>query len=746
MSQIKLTGRIFASLLSLKTKVFSKISLSKIYKKWYCILLAAMLIVSIIISITGIDFAGDMESRAWDYYYRIYPGDDHNTDNIVIVTIDDSSLEFFVKNGISWPWPRDFYAHVVDYFNEGGAKAVLLDILFYEPDLDRFDVDAEITDNRFATALKNYNKSVLAALMLPDSTVVRDNLDVFHIPIDERMKNTIRSFKGIRAPIDILLENSEAIGTVNVFPDNDGIVRRVPLYLEAGDIVIPQLSLGALLIADNEISSQSINMHNDKWYFKGDKIPVDKAGNYLINWYGKEGPQGVFQYYSFRSVIQSASAYQRGLEPLLYPETFEDKYVIIGATAPGLRDLVPTPISQTHPGMEVWATVLNNFVEHDFVRLTPSTVSILYLLSISVILMFMFVYNPLRIGNLLIILLVIIIIALPLVLWLNFRMQLPIISPTATFVLSFMYITLVSYVSEGKSKREIKKAFGRYLHPQIIEQLVENPGLVDLEGHEFEATMLFTDIYDFTTFSENIEPKALISLLNKYFESITSNILDDDGMLDKFMGDGLMAVFGAPLVKPDHALKACRSALSHKKEWQRYFQVNKDVKDHSAKFHLLTRIGINSGPVVAGNIGSIRRVDYTVIGDAVNLAARLESINKYYSTDIIISDFTHNNVKDMFICRELDYMKVKGKSKPTRIYELIDFKDSPEESYQWIDDYLEALYYYRQGAWDKAINLFNKLCKQPVNDKVSEIMIDRCLFLKDNPPQNWDGIYKWEVK
>jgi adenylate cyclase len=311
------------------------------------------------------------------------------------------------------------------------------------------------------------------------------------------------------------------------------------------------------------------------------------------------------------------------------------------------------------------------------------------------------------------------------------------------FIVSYLYITTIGYLSEGKSKRQIRKIFSRYLHEDVIKQLEDDPNRVQLGGKEIEATVLYTDIYDFTTISETKTPKELVENLNEYFEELTGNILKHQGLLDKYTGDGIMAIFGAPLTRKDHAILACKAAFVHKKMRESF----KDKEDNTAPelFHIGTRTGINSGLLVAGNIGSEKRMDYTAIGDTVNLAARLEGVNKIYKTNIIISEATYKHVEDIFLCRELDYLRVKGKNEPTRIYELIDEIDN-EKDYQWLTKYAEAVRLYREGSWKIAIKMFQELTEEPVNDSASQVMLDRCIYLKKNPPDNWDGILTLEVK
>jgi adenylate cyclase len=317
--------------------------------------------------------------------------------------------------------------------------------------------------------------------------------------------------------------------------------------------------------------------------------------------------------------------------------------------------------------------------------------------------------------------------------------------PICGLIVSYLTHTSLGYFIEGQAKRKISKAMSRYLHPDLVQQIALAPEQVKMGGQEVEATVMFSDIYDFTTISENFTPHELVAHLNSYFSDISGFILDHGGMLDKYTGDGIMAIFGAPLPRDNHALLACRAALAHKD-----FSIKLESGNHLSvadQFHSRTRLGIHSGKIVAGNIGSSRRMDYTAIGDTVNLSARLEGVNKIYKTKIIISNATFRLIKDEFICRELDFLTVKGKKTPTRIYELIAYRDHGDnDRYQWIEKYHEALDIYRQGNWENAGKLFEALAQKRDNDPPSLVMAERCKYLIENPPAHWDGILKLEVK
>jgi adenylate cyclase len=471
-------------------------------------------------------------------------------------------------------------------------------------------------------------------------------------------------------------------------------------------------------------------------------IPLDGKGRYLLNWYGRNA----FKTYSFRGVISSASAVLNGQKPIFSPGIFKDKHIIIGATAAGLYDLKTNPYSKVMPGMEIWATALSNFVNKDFINILPRWINFVFTLLVIFCIFFLVTNLKPKKANILVLLVLVLLVGINLILWKTNRILLNLVIPVIGFVISYLLVNMISYLLEGRSKREIRRIFTRYLNKEVIQQLEEDPQQVKLGGEEIEATVLYTDIYDFTSLSEKKTPSELVESLNDYFEKLIEFVFKFNGLLDKYTGDGIMALFGAPIPRDDHAILACRTAYAHKKFREDLMRKEKLTPDE--KLHLKTRIGMNSGLLVAGNIGSEKRMDYTAIGDTVNLASRLEGVNKIYQTNIVLSESTYNLVKEEFLCRELDSLRVKGKKEPTKIFELIDVfaeletKKKPD----WIQQYEEALNIYRKGDWQEAGNILMELAREPFNDKASQVLLTRCKYLLEFPPRKWDGILTLEVK
>jgi len=309
--------------------------------------------------------------------------------------------------------------------------------------------------------------------------------------------------------------------------------------------------------------------------------------------------------------------------------------------------------------------------------------------------------------------------------------------------ITLIYITLVVtyFLTEEKSRKWITSVFGKYVSPVVIYNLIKNPDRIKLGGEKKNITVFFSDIRGFTSISEKLDPEDLVHLINEYLTEMTTIIINDQGLVDKYMGDAIMAFWGAPLDQPNHAEMACSSSLEMmdklrelKKKWE---------KEHVPSFDI--GIGLNSGDAIVGNMGSFKRFDYTAMGDNVNLASRMEGLNKSYGTEILITEYTYKIVKDKFETRKLDAVRVKGKKKSILIFELISRKDELDKKHRdFISLYETGLELYFKKEWKTAIKSFQEALKL-VDDNASYVFITRCKeFLKNPPPSDWDGV--WEMK
>jgi adenylate cyclase len=321
----------------------------------------------------------------------------------------------------------------------------------------------------------------------------------------------------------------------------------------------------------------------------------------------------------------------------------------------------------------------------------------------------------------------------------------PIVNPLLTILLSFSAIYLYKYITEEKGKKFIKETFSHFVTHSVVEELLANPDKIKLGGEKKECTVFFSDVVGFTTIAEQLTPEALVRLLNEYLTQMTNIVFKYDGMLDKYEGDAIMAVFGAPITQEDHAYKACAAAL----EMQEQLVKLRQLWGRQGRPPLHARCGINSGLMVVGNMGSESRFDYTVMGDAVNLGARLEPANKQYGTRIMIGENTYQMTKEQVIVRELDLLRVKGKTEPVQVYELVGLVENgiPEKTQQILNFFNRGFKNYLAQEWDLALKEFKQALNLNPKDGPSKTYIRRCeQFSKIPPREDWDGVFTLQTK
>lgn len=568
-----------------------------------------------------------------------------------------------------------------------------------------------------------------------------------------------------------LSQSSENYNTAyfNADQDPDGTIRKTHLILRSGSTYVPSLALKAFLLAThnnakitfvyhaptqrNEISKFEITDEN------GDpvgSIPVDASGRLAINYAGR---QKMFPHISLADLLTESDTLtyeEREFDPLKKrwitatkkakkADIIKDKVFILGATATGIYDLRVTPFEENYPGAETHANVLDNLLRSDFLKQYPNEerLMLLILLGLGIFLSISLAYLSALPGLTLVCLLLLGMGLVDRFFIFNHGTIVTIVLPLALTLTLFIFLISYRYLTEEKSKRELKGTFQKYVSPAIVEEILSDPSKIELGGRKARVTIFFSDVRGFTTISEKLDPRALSDLLNEYLTPMTELVFKNNGTLDKYMGDAIMAFFGAPLSFSHHAKSACRCALQ---SIDKLFQLQNEFKKRGLP-EIDIGIGLNTGEVSVGNMGSQTVRSYTVMGDAVNLASRLEGINKQYGTRIIISEFTYNEVKDSFTSREVDWVRVKGKNQPVKIYELICEGTPEPEVENLLLHFNQGYHLYHQMKWALALDEFTKALQTVPTDEVTKLYIERCQeYLIDPPETHWDGVFVMKTK
>ncbi|MCE5250440.1 adenylate/guanylate cyclase domain-containing protein [bacterium] len=683
--------------------------------------------------------AGIFRSLDWklfDAFMNVRRHTPVHSENVVIVSIDERSLQFFQKRGVSWQWPRDFYAHLVRYLTQCDARAIVFDMIFSDQDDDRtgFATGRE-NDENFGQAISESGRTYLVAEAHPDTIPENPFSPSIFLP-DNTFFDQLRlePYKFGIFPIPEISHGAKGIGLASAVSEEDGIYRRYPLVLKVHEKFIPSL---AFAVGRDIVGEQAVM----KKLFEpsGRSTLVDRNGKLLLNWYGIGGPNGVFTYYSFHAVIASYMQTDRGEVPIIPREAFKDKIVIVGSHFQGLLDIKPTPFSTVrypYPGMEIHATAIENFIRNDFIRRLPSCVVVLGIAAASVIMLGAFrLFTNLR--TYIAVFAAVLILETGIAYWLitqNVWMSwFEILSATT---LSFAGLVISGYFRESKHKRILRKSFEQYVNNSVLEQILENPNAVDFNGRVFTATVMATDIADFTSISEKLPAREVVSRLNDYLSEVSESLIDNSGFINKYIGDAILAVFGA-FGEEEHERKACIAGLRAMSIIARKIEESK-AQD---RVPFITRMGITTGDLTMGNIGSNRKLEFTVIGDTVNSAFRLEGINKHYNTRMLVSEFTKEGAGDGFEFRHIDTLRFKGKDTPVRVYELLGMEgEVGPDILKRRDEYEDALRFYSQGDFVRAQEIFSRLAGQ--DDPPSQVMKSRCdIFVVKPPGPGWSGIW-----
>ncbi len=668
------------------------------------ILTAVSFIISALILLSGA--LQNFELKAFDLYSR-YLNPKIAPDNIVIVEVDQRSIDALNKQGITWPWPRQIYAPMFDYMSE--AKAVFVDVLVTEPSSYGVEDDQILSDS-----IKKAGNVYLPVFLSNKDKVISSEMKEFlkGIAVSGDV-NPKTEYSTAIIPLDVLRDGIAGSGNVTISPDNDGVYRRVPLFFKLDGFVIPHFLFGYL------INRGVVTLDGYDVYSKNTRIPLSD-GKLILRYFTADQ---AFKVLSASEVLKSYLDSTSSIEPSIKKDFFKDKYVFLGFTAPGLYDLKPTAVDSISTGVLIHATTLANIINQDFIRPAPTIIVAAFVLLICFFTTFFVLKSHSLLFNLSLFILSIVLIVLVTVLLFKALIYFKIIAPFISLVVSFTVVVAYSYATEGKQRVLIENTLLQYMDKKIAEYLLENPNLIRPGGMKRRVTVFFADIVGFTTISEIISPEEVADMLHKVLSSITKEIIDNNGVIDKYIGDCVMAFWGAPLDSDRDEMNACLSGLRSIEAIER---INEEFRQRKLP-EISVRIGIHTGEAIAGNIGSDRIFNYTVIGDSVNLASRIESINRFFKTKIMVSEDTIKMTEDSFFPRELGLIEVKGKNLPVRIFELIGRKDDvSRDKTELVELYNQGLQYYKEQKWQDALDIFEKVLSKYDSDGPSEFYRSRC--------------------
>jgi len=735
---------------------FLKIKLSKL-KKWLLGLIILLTFVLQGMEVLQIPFIKKLDGFASDMRLRstLPMGQDSR---IIIADIDEASLQVYGQ----WPWNRHYLAQLVEtLFDHYKIKVLGFDMVFAEAAGTNFkslyktlssqqNISDEhkqalkfeaLQDESFAQSLKG--RAISSGILFQQNTP--SQLNFLPTPISELDMQThlylsLPKPMGFTANQEIFQQASMAAGFFdNPVVDSDGNFRRVPLLQSYQGLLYPSLALSVSQLAldnpqlDIQLVEQGDYLAIESVQLGHRVIPTDAIGAVHIPF---RGPQGSFQYLSIKDILNKS----------IEKKELENKIVLLGTSAPGLLDLRSTPVDEVMPGVEVHANIIAGILDQNIRHIPAYIIGVqflFYLLLGMLLLIFPHFLSPLWT------LLLCTVLATTYA-WFNFwlwqqGLMFPLATPILIILSFFIFHMSWGFFVESKKKRAITQLFGQYVPPQLVDEMAQHPESISIEGQSKELTVLFSDVRDFTSISESISPHELTQLMNKILTPMTQAIYETRGTVDKYMGDAIMAFWGAPLAEPRQAFMAIECALDMQK---RIEQLNIDLKndpDITGNIpKIVMGVGITTGVMSVGNMGSQYRMAYTVMGDPVNLGSRLEGLTKAYGVDILVSEISAQQAQE-FLYRRIDKVRVKGKKEPITIFEpLIKHDQAQHQDYKLAEILDLSFEYYSQQNWDKALELLNEI-EQENHPRYSNLValfksrIEE--FKKVPPPADWDGVF-----
>ncbi|MFT5835916.1 MAG: adenylate cyclase [Sulfurimonas sp.] len=733
----------------------------------YKVLISLFILISFVLSSAYLFLPTHFQSlddRVRDFYFK-FRGTEMASDAVVIIDIDERSI----KELGQWPWERDKFARILKNLNSSGAGIIGLDIVFSEADKTspkRLAKKWGIDD----TKMPDYDL-ILSEAVASTPTILGYVLDfdfeneneapqIPAIFIEKSKKDTefLPLARGVLPNLQVIQDSAYSSGYMNNIPDESGIIRSVPLMIKYQEQLYPSLAFEMYRIATQSrkvvTTYSSAGVENIR--VGKQNIPTDRFGRLYVNF------RGPFKSYRY---ISAVDIFNNSVDRKL----LEGKFVLIGTSAYGLMDLRSTPMDSVIAGVEVHANMIDNLLNDDMLK-KPSWAEVADL-TIMVLIAFIviFIYSRLSLMTLSIVYLL----SSFALMYLNYYLlftELVIVNsifPLLSIFLSLVGTLGVNYFFETRQKDMIKGKFATKVSASVMEDILKNSDSSTLDGAEKEITVFFSDVRGFTNISEAMgDAKSLIKFMNEIMEPMTEVIIDEKGTVDKYIGDAIMAYWNAPLDVKDHADRAvCASlrqlhklkALNDKLRLNPEFANVTKMSDNNNVAIVDIGIGLNSGVAIVGEMGSSIRSDYTVIGDPINLGARLESLCKYYNSRLNISNYTKDRLKGKYIYRFLDLVTVKGKVEPIEIWQIHDFDrntgepifySTKEELLEELEQYHIAIELYKSEKFKDALVIFKKLndLETKSNLRIYDIYIERCLHYIQMPPENFNGVFEHTTK
>ncbi|MEV9593491.1 adenylate/guanylate cyclase domain-containing protein [Aliarcobacter butzleri] len=685
-----------------------------------------------------------LDNRLRDYLFTIRGELPHNQ-NVVIVDIDETSI----KSLGQWPWSRDKLAKILENLTLANVGIVGLDIVFAEEDrtsphkilqdLKIYKKDVPNYDLEFANVVEN--SPVILGYQF--DLVKKDNVNakVPQIPaiFIEKDKPQDKSYliEAYNTILNIpqIQDKAYSSGFFNNIPDDTGIIRSVPLIISYDDTIYPSLALEVIRVIND---TQKVVVQYDEngisnIVLDDISIPTDRYGRMLINF---RGPERSFKY------ISAIDIYNNSFDK----NEIDGKIVLIGTSAAGLFDLRATPFDSIFPGVEVHANIIDNILMQDFIYkaswLDGANILIIFVLSIIVVMLT--TYTTFWGNPIIFISFSISYLFLVYNLLFDYGIVLNILFPIATVLIASIMTTLFDYFYNIKKEEAIKAKFASKVSKNVMDDILKNIDKNEFSAKSKEVTIFFSDIRGFTNISEKLDAKDLISFLNRYMQPMSEIIIKYQGTIDKFIGDAIMAYWNAPIDIKNHCDLALKASLEQLEVLEK---LNVELqRENLPKIDI--GIGLNTGTVIVGEMGSSLRSDYTVIGDTINLGSRVESLCKYYDSKLNISNFTKDKLQEKYIFRFLDLVKVKGKNEPVEIWQVLGKGEANESLKEELDLYHKAIEFYKNSDFINALEIFESLenNENKTNKNIYKIYITRCKEFIKTPPKNFNGVYEHTTK